>query len=335
MADQELPFAQRAGFIAGPAKSGTTLLVSLLDGNPELLVFPAETAYFPTALKKWAPRGRRAQFDYLTKESFARVLFGARPRPGKHNYSDFPKQEFLAHFEKSAFDPSNKDRDLLVLMIESYAAVRGIDVSKVKRWIEKTPANRDHLDAIRKLFPQAKILVTMRDPRAIMAAQIALEKTRRSGRFSTYYVAAHWRKAARLALQIRRGSLPGFVVQYEKLVSETDQTMREVCAYLGVSFSPEMLAPTKAGQPWSGNSAAKTGFTSVSMEPAFRWRNELNKDEVGWIEWHCRDFMPEFGYEPQQSKKRIGPWLKPIRGERPKEYLKSRFYSVRDRLLKR
>jgi hypothetical protein len=335
MAEQELSFAQRAGFIAGPAKSGTTLLVSLLDGNPELLVFPAETAYFPTALKKWAPRGRRAQFDYLTKESFARVLFGAPPRPGKHTYSDFPKQEFLEHFEKSAFDPSNKDRDLLVLMIESYAAVRGIDLSKVKRWIEKTPANRDHLDAILQRFPEAKILVTLRDPRAIMAAQIALEKRRRTRRFSTYYVAAHWRKAARLARQIRRGTLPGFVVQYEKLVAETDQTMREVCAYLGVAFSPEMLSPTKAGQPWAGNSAVQTGFTSVSMEPAYRWRNELNDDEIGWIEWHCRDFMPEFGYELRQSKRRIGPWFKPIRGERPKEYLKSRFYSVRDRLLKR
>jgi hypothetical protein len=335
MAEQELSFAQRAGFIAGPAKSGTTLLVSLLDGNPELLVFPAETAYFPTALTKWAPRGRRAQFDYLTKESFARVLFGAPARPGKHTYSDFPKQEFLEHFEKSAFHPSNKDRDLLVLMIESYAAVRGIDLSKVKRWIEKTPANRDHLDAILQRFPEAKILVTLRDPRAIMAAQIALEKRRRTRRFSTYYVAAHWRKAARLARQIRRGTLPGFVVQYEKLVAETDQTMREVCAYLGVAFSPEMLSPTKAGQPWAGNSAAQTGFTSVSMEPAFRWKNELNDDEIGWIEWHCRDFMPEFGYELRQSKRRIGPWFKPIRGERPKEYLKSRFYSVRDRLLKR
>jgi hypothetical protein len=220
-------------------------------------------------------------------------------------------------------------------MIESYAAVRRIDLSKVKRWVEKTPANRDHLDAILQRFPEAKILVTLRDPRAIMAAQIALEKRRRTRRFSTYYVAAHWRKAARLARQIRRGTLPGFVVQYEKLVAETDQTMREVCAYLGVAFSPEMLSPTKAGQPWAGNSAAQTGFTSVSMEPAFRWKNELNDDEIGWIEWHCRDFMPEFGYELQQSKRRIGPWFKPIRGERPKEYLKSRFYSVRDRLLKR
>ena len=45
-----LPFDQRACFIAGQAKSGTTLLIALLDNHPELLVLPEETAYFPTVL---------------------------------------------------------------------------------------------------------------------------------------------------------------------------------------------------------------------------------------------------------------------------------------------
>jgi len=71
-----LPFDQRACFIAGQAKSGTTLLVALLDNHPQLLVLPEETAYFPTVLTKYAPRGRRAQFDYLTKQSLSNVLFG-------------------------------------------------------------------------------------------------------------------------------------------------------------------------------------------------------------------------------------------------------------------
>ncbi len=43
----DLPFDQRACFIAGQAKSGTTLLVALLDNHPELLVLPEETAYLP------------------------------------------------------------------------------------------------------------------------------------------------------------------------------------------------------------------------------------------------------------------------------------------------
>src|SRR4029077_15494282 len=74
-----LPFDQRACFIAGQAKSGTTLLAALLDSHPALLVLPQETAYFPTVLRKYRDAGRRGQFDYLTKESFSRVLFGGEP----------------------------------------------------------------------------------------------------------------------------------------------------------------------------------------------------------------------------------------------------------------
>src|SRR4051794_9195409 len=41
-----LPFDQRACFIAGQAKSGTTLLRALLDSHPELLALPQDTDYF-------------------------------------------------------------------------------------------------------------------------------------------------------------------------------------------------------------------------------------------------------------------------------------------------
>jgi hypothetical protein len=118
----KLPFEQRACFIAGQAKSGTTLLVALLDNHPELLVLPEETAHFPTVLTKYAPRGRRAQFDYLTKQSLSNVLFGGPCKWGKRNYATFPRQKFLEAFERLAFDPANAQEDLLVLMVKAYAA---------------------------------------------------------------------------------------------------------------------------------------------------------------------------------------------------------------------
>lgn len=335
MAETELAFAQRAAFIAGPAKSGTTLLVALLDSHPELLVFPQETAYFPTVLTKYAPRGRRAQFDYLTKQSLANVLFGGPPKWGKHEYHDFPTKQFLETFEREAFDPANAEKDLLVLMIESYAMVRGIPLDRIKRWVEKTPANRNYISSIFARFPRAKLLVTLRDPRAILAAQIALEKTRKTGRFSVYYVIAHWRVAAKLARRVLGGELSGVVVQYEKLARDPASLMRQVCDYLEVTFDPTVLTPTKAGQHWSGNSAAKVGFSEISTEPVTRWERELSKDEIGWIEGHCRDLMPEFGYELRLGERTVQSFVKPIRGERLKEYLKSRAYSVRDQLVGR
>jgi len=333
---EHLPFDQRAGFVAGQAKSGTTLLVALLDNHPELLVLPEETAYFPTVLTKYAPRGRRAQFDYLTKQSLSNVLFGGPCKWGKRNYATFPREKFLETFERTAFDPVNAQEDLLVLMVKAYAAALGRPLDTVTRWVEKTPANRNHIPAILARFPRAKILVTIRDPRAILAAQIALEKTRKTGRFSTYYVIAHWRVAARLAMRVRNCEVPGLVVPYEQLVGEPAKMMEKVCDYLEIGFDPDtVLTPTKMGQFWSGNSAARINFSQISTEPVTRWQRELSEDEIGWVEWHCGDLMPEFGYEPNLSRHELRYFMRPIRGERLKEYLKSRAYSLRDDWIRR
>jgi len=326
-----LPFDQRACFIAGQAKSGTTLLVALLDSHPELLVLPEETAYFPTVLTKYAPRGRRAQFEYLTRQSLSNVLFGGPCKWGKRSYSTFPREKFLETFERSAFDPANAREDLLVLMVKAYAAILGRSLDTISRWVEKTPANRNHINPILRRFPHAKILVTLRDPRAILAAQIALEKTRQTRRFSTYYVIAHWLVAAKLAKRIRDGEVPGFVVPYETLVCEPAVTMKEVCAYLEINFDPDtVLTPTKVGRFWSGNSAARINFSQISIEPVRRWEGELSEDEIGWVEWHCADLMPESGYQPRLSRRALRYFVRPIRGERPREYAKSRIYSIRD-----
>jgi hypothetical protein len=330
-----LPFEQRACFVAGQAKSGTTLLTALLDNHPELLVLPEETAYFPTVLTKYGSRGRRAQFDYLTTESRSNVLFGGTSRRGKRDYSDFPRASLLNTFEHAAFDPAKIDRDLLVLMAESYAATLGLPLDRIKRWVEKTPANRDHVPAILSRFPHAKILVTMRDPRAILAAQIALT-ARKARNFSVYYVIAHWRAAAKLAKRVLNGEVVGLVVPYEQLAREPSISMKRVCDYLEIAFDSEtVLTPTKAGLSWSGNSASQADFSQISAEPINRWERELSEDEIGWVEWHCRDLMSEFGYELRLEGRALRHWTKPIRGERPREYLKSRAYSLRDDWIRR
>jgi hypothetical protein len=52
------------------------------------------------------------------------------------------------------------------------------------------------------------------------------------------------------------------------------------------------------------------------------------------VEWHCRDLMPEFGYKPKLHARELRSFVRPIRGERAREYIKSRAYSLRDRMTK-
>lgn len=329
------PFAERACFAAGQAKSGTTLLIALLDGHPQLLVLPEETAYFPTVLHKYERFGRRAQFQHLTKEALTRVLFGGEPEWERADYSKFPVAELRKRFEEAAFAPENAQRDLLVILLETYAAVTGRDPAFITRWVEKTPANRRFIPQILQRFPAAKLLVTMRDPRAILAAQIALEQTRRTREFSVYHCVSHWLQAANLAWRADAGELPAIVTRYEDLVRDPAVQMRRVCAFLEIDYEPTIvLTPTKAGVSWAGNSASEREFSAVTAERAQSWETELTLDEIGWVEWHCRELMPRFGYEPRHSARNLRRhWLRPIRQERPKQFLKSRYYSIRDRLL--
>jgi len=327
----QLSFDQRACFIAGQAKSGTTLLAALLDNHPQLLVLPEETAYFPTVLTKYGARGRRAQFDYLTRRSRSNVLFSVPALRGQRDYADFPRAELLETFERAAFDPMKADRELLAVMAESYAATIRRPLPQIERWVERTPANRNYISEILSRFPQAKLLVTMRDPRAVLAAQIAVTAKRGRKDFSIYYVVAHWRVAARLAQRIGEGKVPGLVIAYEQLATDSAATVSKLAQYLEIDFNPTLLQPTKIGRPWAGNSAAQTSFAGISPEPVSRWERELTEAETGWVEWHCRDLMPEFGYKPRLSGRAMRHWVRPVRGERPREYLKSRVYSLRDR----
>src|SRR6202162_6502444 len=133
-------------------------------------------------------------------------------------------------------------------MLEAYAEVVGVPHDRVKRWVDTPPANRNYVPEIFDRFPQAKLLLTMRDPRALLAAQIALEHTRKTRRFSVYYVVAHWRAAARLAKRIRSGEFPGLVAGYEDLALDPKTSMQKVRDHLEISFDPEIvLKPTKVG----------------------------------------------------------------------------------------
>jgi hypothetical protein len=149
-------------------------------------------------------------------------------------------------------------------------------------------------------------------------------------------VIAHWRVAAKVARKVRDGEVPGLVVGYEELALQPSISMQRVCDYLEIAFQPEIvLKPTKAGRLWGGNSAARVRFSEIRTEPVARWERELSEDEIGWVEWHCRDLMPEFGYEPRLSRRALRYFAKPIRGETPREFLKSRAYSLRDDWLRR
>jgi hypothetical protein len=327
--EPRLPFADRACVIAGSAKSGTTLLTALFDGHPELLPFPEETAYFPTVRRKFRTAGRAVQCQYLTDTAESRLLFAAEAVAGNRNYGRFPRAEFRRMFTAAAADPGRADTELLALMVECYAQVLGRPLDGVVRWIEKTPANRYCLPDIRETFPHGRVILTMRDPRAVLAAYL-LRKRRKGEQFSVYDCVSHWRQSAEVAMDRDRHREWLVMVKFEELAAAPEATMERLCPFLGITFRPELLQPTKAGEHWRGNSAVKEKFTGVDRAPAERWKSSLTAEEIGWVEFHCRDWMEALGYEPVAPAKRAAHWLRKFPEESLTDYFKGRRHSLRD-----
>ena len=120
-----------------------------------------------------------------------------------------------------------------------------------------------------------------------------------------------------------------FLVPFEGLLQEPAAWMERICGFLEVPYHASLLRPTKAGQPVGGQFVRGAVFRGISAEPVDRWKKFLSEEEIGWVEWHCRDFMEPLGYEPTLPRRSWKHWARPVRGETLKEYCKSRLYSMR------
>ena len=149
--------------LCGHPKSGTTLLQSLLDGHPDVLVIPEETKYF-TKLHRW-PWRRRA--DYLLKRTRMARFNPAVEGIYDLDYVDWPAFQTGLR-EGLSFLPAA--RDVLPAIARAYAAASGIDGPRWKYWLEKTPSNELYLEAAAEMWPELRALYLVRDPRDVFTS---------------------------------------------------------------------------------------------------------------------------------------------------------------------
>ncbi len=165
------------------------------------------------------------------------------------------------------------------------------------RWGEKTPFNLFYVDLLYDMFPEARFIYVVRDPRAVVTSMNTIEY------FSddTVINALNWRSGAGDGYHGFLKSLPDksrMVMSYEQLVSDPSDTLNRLCSFVGEDFDPEMLSFYKESKRYMNpvirtENVTKT-VTNTSME---RWREHLTPREVGLIEYVCRDEMELHGYD--------------------------------------
>ena len=261
----EVSPARNLALLCGHPRSGTTLLEQVLDAHPEI-VSSEEThilhdeAYLPLT------RG------FSENTSVLQVLEAAAPsqlRQSRDNYFRFT-QMFLG---------KSLGQKLL---------------------IDKNPALNVLIPAVVRIFPEARFLVALRDPRdvclscfmqllslnPVSSAYLTLDGT------VTQYasVMGFWRT------MLPRMRNPSLEVRYEQLVTDLPAAARRVLDFLGIAWDSSVLqyhehARTKPVRSPSYADVAKPLFTSAIG----RWRNYQKYLEP--FQEKLAPFIKAYGYD--------------------------------------
>ena len=87
----------------------------------------------------------------------------------------------------------------------------------------------------RYLFQSQKLILLMRDGRTCIPSKI------KRGNHSLLSSTLRWRQSAHIIKYLHNSSLPTFLLTYEALVSNTTHCLQDLCDFIGVQYSPDML----------------------------------------------------------------------------------------------
>jgi hypothetical protein len=172
---------------------------------------------------------------------------------------------------------------------------------------DKTPGHLYHVPQLMEWFPEAKIVHTFRDPRAILASEWKKRARYQSDRpigmisrhIHTFVVVLHvtisWLYAVRLHEKYRAKYPRNYcLVKFEDVVSAPEKTIRTVCEFLGIEFHPDMLDPRQFDSSFAiGSGQRATGFDTDALS---RWEYHLSPWMKRWLAVVGGKHLKSFGY---------------------------------------
>jgi hypothetical protein len=288
-------------FICGHPKSGTSLLVSLLDSHPQLLVYPNETFFF----RGFVPEMRKRDLDEKVSLAQRYLLHFFERGLSDLEYQepfDLAHDQYFLDYAKTCQAMSEEvdangvrhNGDLLSAAVIAYGRVYEKISTETIYWIEKTPYNEHFAQTIFEWWSNARCIHIVRDPR-----DNYLTYQRKHRGLSAVDFSVGWNSSLNAGLKNQKnfGEDNYLLLRYEDLTIEPESSLQELIAFLGIKDDEILRIPTSDGIPWEGNSQFGDKFQGISSKPVGRWKQELGDRDVEIIESICADYMKRQGYE--------------------------------------
>jgi UDP-N-acetylglucosamine transferase subunit ALG13 len=309
-----IPLVKKAGkikeipivFILGHGRSGTTLLQSLLNSHPNVIGPP--------------------------ESDFIAYLY---PRFGKIKH--WKKSDIIKFVDALFFNPLFSlwllDREQLtenLLSVANFADYRllckmvmyqtGKNKVYIKLLSDKNPINSLFVKKLLKIFPEAKFIHIIRDPRDSVNGHI-----KRLRKKNTFFLAWRWKRYNTLIEDYKR-QIPNkfFTIKYENMVANIEETLTSLSMFLNIPYSDgilqdkspqdfqslennkffENLSSDKKNALFNELKAAHENSLSP-VDPAHieKWKNEMAPYDIAITEMVTGKFAKSrYGYEFEMKR---------------------------------
>jgi len=235
-------------FLVGCARSGTTLLQSILGAHSRIATFP-ESHFFQHAVPghKWAKRlglasrAARGQLNGFLEESGYAELISGKTLP---------------------IESLRRVTNVFVRNMDTMSVMEGKDF-----WLEKTPGHLYHIPTITKLVPKSRFIHLIRAGKDVVASLYAVTRKYGGawGRPMEIDECIYWWKEA-ISLSAGYLNQPNhFFLRYESLIEDPKSSVASICDFLNIDFQEEMLLNypkiakkvTLSCEPWKRNVTKK------------------------------------------------------------------------------
>lgn len=288
-------------FITGNSRSGTTMMMRILDNHPEVHAIN-EPHFFE---KLWTPKDQHVKID--RKEAFdlyAKLFTGQRA-------GFFEKVDDHVHEYRSEIETILGQYDAAKTRLEVYSDFMHIEASAAGKSIpcEKTPQNVFYIKEILENFPNARIINLIRDPRGVMLSQKRKWKRRELGahfitkrevlrlriNYHPFTISRLW-NASIGAVQPYENESRVRSIRFEDLTASPEHTMAELCKFLQIQFDPNMLMVPHAGSSTEADLHSQLGIRK--KKPSSWLEKGLTASEIKLCQNVCAANMAKYGYEP-------------------------------------
>lgn len=265
-------------FIGGVERSGTSLLYALLASHPNIAM-TRRTNLWPFFYRQYG--------DLANPENLDRLL--AAWKTYRRVWILHPDLEAI---RKEFYTGETSYSRLFALLWEQFAAQMGRP-----RWGDKSLNTERYAEVILRAYPGARILHIVRDPRDRFASALKRWKVIRGGAGSG---AGMWLDSVRTGYRnLRRYPDQYRLIRYESLAARPEKVLREICDFIGETYTPEMLTMRGAEnfRDEGGNSSFEQREPGViSTSSIGRYRKYLTPGWIAFIQAAAGREMQSLGY---------------------------------------